>query len=154
MNSSFSKDARFDAVFTNTIENIDRTQRRMHHANLAGQEHISLVKNFTLLSDPAAKLIRMNVHVFSDSPWCVGVSNPEPSNNWATKFEDVWPEHTFVEKLNWASREMQYSWRVLLGAATDIKKHIREYLNSEPPESFDEGIIFLSMFNVSILSYV
>ena len=51
-------------------------------------EHISLVKN-TLLSDPAAELIRTKVHVFSDSALCVGISNPDPSNNWATKLDDV-----------------------------------------------------------------
>ena len=90
--------------------------------------------------------------MFSDSPWCVGVSNPEPSNNWATKLEDVWLEHGFVEKL--PGREMQFSFRVLPGASIDIKKHIQEYLNSEPPESFDEGIIFISKFNASILSYI
>ena len=33
----------------------------------------------TLLGDPAAKLIQMTVHVFSDSTMCVGVSNPDPS---------------------------------------------------------------------------
>ena len=43
-----------------------------------------------LLNDPAAKLIRMKAHVFSDSTLCVGVSNPDPSKNWATKLEDVW----------------------------------------------------------------
>ena len=30
-----------------------------------------------LLSDPAATLIRMKVHAFSDSTLCVGVSNPD-----------------------------------------------------------------------------
>ena len=48
----------------------------------------------TLLSDPAAKLISMKVHVFSDSTMCVGISNPDPSNNWATKLDDVWNEHS------------------------------------------------------------
>ena len=56
------------------------------------------------------------------------------------------------EKL--AGREMQFSWRVLPGASIDIKKHIQEYLNSEPPESFDEEIIFKSIFNASIPSYI
>ena len=37
------------------------------------------------LSDPAAKLICMKVYVFSDSTLCVGVSNSDPSNDWATK---------------------------------------------------------------------
>ena len=50
----------------------------------------------TLLSDPAAKLINMKVHVFSGSTLCVGVSNPHPSSTWATKMEDVWNEHGFV----------------------------------------------------------
>ena len=39
-----SKDATFDALRTTTIENIDRSQRRMQNANLAGLEHISMVK--------------------------------------------------------------------------------------------------------------
>ena len=38
----------------------------------------------TLLSGPAAKLFRMKDHVFSDSTLCVGVSDPDPSNYWAT----------------------------------------------------------------------
>ena len=38
----------------------------------------------TLLSGPAAKLFRMKVRVFSDCTMCVGVSNPDPSNTWAT----------------------------------------------------------------------
>ena len=50
-----------------------------------------------LLSDPAAKLIRMNSRVLSDSTMCVGVSTPDPSNNWATKLEGVWNEHGFDE---------------------------------------------------------
>ena len=37
----------------------------------------------TLLSDAAAKFIRMKVRVFSDSAMCVGVS--DPSSNWAAK---------------------------------------------------------------------
>ena len=53
----------------------------------------------TLLSgDPAAKVIRVKVHMFSDSTLCVGVSNLDPSNKWATQLEDVWNEHEFVEE--------------------------------------------------------
>ena len=47
-------DARFDTVCTTTSENIDRSHRRIQHANLAGLEHISMVKNF--FADPAAKI--------------------------------------------------------------------------------------------------
>ena len=39
------KSNRFDGVST-TSENIDRTQRRTQHANLAGLCHISLFKNY------------------------------------------------------------------------------------------------------------
>ena len=62
----------------------------------------------TWLSVPAAKLIRMKVHVLSDSTLCIGVSNPDPSNTWATKLEDVWNEHGFVEILNLAAREVRF----------------------------------------------
>ena len=37
---------RFDTVNTATSENIDRSQRRIQHTNLAGLEHISMVKNY------------------------------------------------------------------------------------------------------------
>ena len=54
----------------------------------------------TVLSDPA-KLIKVNVHVFSDSTSCVGVSNPDPSNNWATE------QHGSVEHFNLAVRQVR-----------------------------------------------
>ena len=60
----------------------------------------------TLPSDPASKLIRMKVCVFSDSALCLGVSNPDPRDKWATKLEDVWNEHGFVEQLNLAAPEV------------------------------------------------
>ena len=74
----------------------------------------------TLLSDPAAKLIRMKGHVFSDSTMCVGVSNPDPSNNWATKVGIGQPE-----KCN------------SFGTHSQVL----------PPESFEERFIFMSVFN-------
>ena len=89
------KDARFDTVSTTTSGNIDRAQRRIQPSNLAGLENISLVKNYV-----AERSSRMRVHVFSDFTLCVGISNPDPSNNWATKLEDAWNEHGFAENLN------------------------------------------------------
>ena len=47
------------------------------------------------------KMIRMKVHVLSDSTLCVGVSNSGPSQNWVTKLEDVCNEHGFVEISIW-----------------------------------------------------
>ena len=58
------------------------SQRRIQYANPAGLEYTSTVKKSTLLGDLAAKLIRMKVHVLSDPTMWVGVSNPDPSNNW------------------------------------------------------------------------
>ena len=83
-----SKDTIFDTVCTTT-------QRRIHHAILAGLDTFRWSR-VALLSDPAAKLIRMKVHVFSDSTFCVGVSNPDPSN-WR-----IWEkEHGFAENEFW-----------------------------------------------------
>ena len=43
---------------------------------------------------------------------------------------------------------MRFIWHVLLGAFTlDIKRHVQGDLNGRTPESFDERIIFMSMFN-------
>ena len=49
---------------------------------------------FTLLSFPAATLIRLQIDEFSDSTLCVGISNPDPSNNWATKLYDAWTAYS------------------------------------------------------------
>ena len=95
----------------------------------------------SLLSDPAAKWTRMKFHVFSDSTLCVGVSNPDPSNNWATKYKYVRNEHGFVENFNLAAREVQFIWHVLPGAsAIDIKRNFQKYLNGQNPESLHERI--------------
>ena len=102
----------------------------------------------TLLSDPAAKIIRMKVHVFTDSTSCVGVTNPDPSNNWATAFDGLWNVHGFDEQLNLTAREIPFFWHMYLGAHTgDMKRNVQKYLNGQAPESFDARIIFMSMFN-------
>ena len=57
-------------------------------------------------------------------------SNPDPSNNWSTKLQDVWNEHGFVEQLNFPAREVQFIWHVLASASTvDIEKHFQNFLN-------------------------
>ena len=86
----------------------------------------------TMLSDPAAKLIRMEVHVYSDATMRVGVSNPDPSNNRATC-----NEHGLVETLILAAREVQFILHVLPCASTiNIMRHIRTYLNGQNPKVF------------------
>ena len=96
-----------------------------------------IVSHFVGQESPQ-KLIRMKVHVFSDSTLCVGVSNPDPSNNWATKNTD----------LSKPSIWLHFICHVQPGALTlDIEKRIQRYLNGQNPESFDEGIIFMSIFN-------
>ena len=95
----------------------------------------------TSLSDPAANLIRMKACAFSDSTLCVGVSNSNPSNNWATKLEDVCDEHGFVEQFNLAARAVQFIWHTLPSATTiGIKRHIQDYLNGQNPESFAKEV--------------
>ena len=49
----------------------------------------------------------MKAHVFSETTLCVGISNPDPSNTWATKLDEVWNEHGFDEKLNVAARKVK-----------------------------------------------
>ena len=92
MNSSW--DARFDTACKTLIVHKDSFNVRILQDWTTFRWSI-----ITLLSDhPAAKLIRMKVHVFSDFTLCVGVSNPDPYNNWATKLEDVRNEHGFCRK--------------------------------------------------------
>ena len=82
------------------------------------------------LSDPAAKLTRMKVRVFSDSTLFVGVSNPDPNTiggcmRTNTDLPNTW---------NLAAREVQFIWHVLPGASTlNIKKHTQTFLNGRNP---------------------
>ena len=70
------------------------------------------------------------------------------TKNWATKLQDLWNEHGFDEQLNLTVREERFIWHLFSGASTlDIKRYIQEDLNGRTPESFDERIIFMSMFN-------
>ena len=90
-------------------------------------------------------MIRMKVHVLSDSTLCVGVSNSGPSNNWVTKLEDVCNEHGFVEISIWQPEKCNSFGT---GAGTiDFKKRIQIYLHGLDPQSFEERIVLLSMFN-------
>ena len=58
------------------------------------------------MSNAATELIRMKVHVYSDSTLCVGILN------WATNLDEVWNKHRFNENLNLAFREVQLIWHV------------------------------------------
>ena len=79
-----SKDARFDAVDAYNMQ-ISQDWNTFRWSRL------------TLLSFPAAKINQDEIRVLT--ALCVGVSNPtDPSNNCATKLEDVWKEHGFVGK--------------------------------------------------------
>ena len=107
------------------------------------------LSKITLLSDPAAKLIRMTVHVFSVSSMCVESPIQIHPITGQQKLEEVM-ERTFFfhENLNMAARKVQFLWHVFPGASTlDIKKHIQIFLNGQDPESLDEWITFMSMFN-------
>ena len=67
-------------------------------------------------------MIKMTTRVCSDSTLFVGVSNPDPSNNWTTPLDDVWNEHGFFENWKLAAREVQFNWHVQPGASNvDIK---------------------------------
>ena len=76
------------------IDRIDRTQ----YAGIAGLEDFSLVKNY-VTEWSSCKIIKIRVRLFSDYTFFIGVSNPDPSNNWTTKLDDVWNEHGFVKTL-------------------------------------------------------
>ena len=85
------------------------------------------LSRITLLKDPA-ELIRLKVHVFPDSTFCVGISNPDPSNKW----HEVWNAHGFYEELNLAAREVLFIWQNFTGAHTiDIKNYIQNPLKTE-----------------------
>ena len=95
----------------------------------------------TLLSNPAAELIRMKVHVFSDSTLCLGIPNPDASNNWATKLDEVWNGHGFDKDLNLAARQVTFIWHVYPGACTlNIKKHVQTYPNGRNQDFFEDGV--------------
>ena len=67
---TFFKDARFYTVSTTTSADTDQTQRCIRHARIAGLENI-FVPRITLLSNPAAKLMRMWQFTSSQILHCV-----------------------------------------------------------------------------------
>ena len=66
------------------VRNIDRS----HNMQIFQEWNTFRGSRSTLLSDPAAKLIRIKAHVFSDSP--------DPSSTWATTLEDASNEHGYL----------------------------------------------------------
>ena len=103
----------------------------------------------TVLSDPAAKLDQDDSsHVLRICIVCWSLESRSILHNWATKVEDVWNERGFVGNLILGAREVQLIWHIFPCASTlDINKHIQKYLTGQTPESLDESIIFMSMFN-------
>ena len=103
----------------------------------------------TFLSDPSTKTDQdESPHVLSDSTLCVGVTNSDPPNNWATKLDEVRNEHGFVEKSIWQPDKCDSCgtyYQVLL--PFQIKKHVQDHLKGLTPEAFENGIIFISFFN-------
>ena len=66
----------------------DKNEKSIHHGPCLispdAKHYTCRCSRITLLSDPAAKLMRMKVLVFLNSASCLGVSDPDPSNYWAT----------------------------------------------------------------------
>ena len=107
----FPKNTSSGTVRAATSANTDQTQRCIHFSSIAGLDTFRWSK-FSLLSHPAADLIRMIVLVFSDSTFCFGVSISDPSIQQLSKLEDVWNEHGFVDKFNLAARGVQFICRL------------------------------------------
>ena len=76
----------------------------------------------TLLSDPAAKLIRMKVLVF----WISTLPHPDPSNNWATEVNDVRNKHRSDEQPEVPAEETEFVWHVPPGASTIRRKLVED----------------------------
>ena len=75
----------------------------------------------------------MKVHVLSDSTVCVVISNPDPSNMWTTKLDELRHEHGFHKNENLAAREMRFIRHVHPGALSgwdhnvvDVQRHSLE----------------------------
>ena len=104
--------------------------------------------SITLLGDTASKLIRMKVHVFPDSTLCVGISNPNPSNSWATKLDGRWNEHGFAENRVWQPEKCNsfgtYHQVLPLSTTRSIFRHI---WTGEIQNPFKIGSYLMSMFN-------
>ena len=140
-----SKDTIFDTVCTTT-------QRHIQHANLAGLEHISMVKSCVaewssskIDQDESSRVLRFYILC-----WCLK-SRSVQQLNWAIENWRIGEkEHGIAEKWILAAWELQFIRHVLPGVATiQIKTHIQKYLNGHTPESFDDRIMSMSMFSTT-----
>ena len=61
-----------------------------------------------LLEPPTWSLLRTDVHVFSDSVWCVGGRNDIANEVWATKISDLWSPMTFIDKYDITCKPVQF----------------------------------------------
>ena len=133
-------------VFIQSVQRQGKTlieRKDAHNMQVSQDWNTFRFSRRALLGDPAAKLIRLKVDVFSDSTLCVGVSKPDPSNNWTTTLEER------MERTRICWNNQFGSWRGaihLARVAYEIKKHVQKYLNGQNPESF-EKIILVSLFN-------
>ena len=89
MNKTLHKNTRFDTARATTSANTDRTQRFIHYAGIAGTGTHFVGQELRCWVIQLQNWSKMNFHVSSDSTLCVGVSNPDPSNNWAIQSKRV-----------------------------------------------------------------
>ena len=101
-----------------------------------------------MLSDPAAKNDQdesprvVRVHVVRRS--LESRSIQQMGNKIGGRMLRAW----VCRNINLATREVQFIWHVLPGAGTiDFEEHIQIYLHGLGPQSLEERIVLLSMFN-------
>ena len=146
-NKKFSKDARFDTVCTTTSENIDRSHRRMQHESFTGLEHISMVKNYVagwssskIDQDESSCVLRLYIVCESQIQIFLIIGQ----QHWRMSG----PNMDSSKQMHWQSKKCDsfgVNYQVLL--LFNSTRHFQEHFNGQTPDSFDESIIFMSMFN-------
>ena len=99
-------------------------------------KHLSLFNDEEVISLSHAK-----VYVFSDSAFCLGNVNQNPTSN------TVWER-----KPDWFTIDgepMEFEWNIFPGFSTlELVREVQKFMNKMgEPEQFQGRIIFMSMFN-------
>ena len=145
----FPKNTRFDTVCASTGKNIQRSQRRIHHANIAGsgthfdgqelrcwkiqqQKNVQDEKFTCSWISHCVLESQIQIHLtVGQQNWMMYGTNMDLSKNWILQPEKCDSFSTYCQVL------LPFKWNSILGNTWTGKS----------PESFDERIIFMSMFN-------
>ena len=109
-------------------------------------KHLSLIGHEEVISLSHAK-----VYVFSDSVFCLGKVNQNPTSNTVWEDQLGWfkdsPQYGALDTID--GEPIEFEWNIFPGFTTlELVREVQKFMSKMgEPEQFQGRIIFMSMFN-------